>query len=89
MDNDKAFTAYALTLVAVITSVITASVMAGFATLPTAGVFIEHLALSVGFRAAYKSFGGIDWVYTLADTLGLYENDHIATPPAGGAQALG
>ena len=33
-----------------------------------------------GLRTAYKSFGGIDWVYTLADTLGLYERSAI--PPA-------
>jgi hypothetical protein len=73
LENDRAFTLYALTLIAIIGSVITASVATGIATLPTAGVFLEHLALSLGFRTAYKSFGGFDWVYEWADTLGLYE----------------
>ena len=77
MDNDRAFTLYALTLIAIIGSVITASVASGIATLPTAGVFLEHLALSLGFRTAYKSFGGFDWVYEWADTLGLYERREI------------
>ena len=85
MDNDRAFTVYALTLVGIIGSVITASVMTGIATLPTAGVFLEHLALSLGFRTAYKSFGGFDWVYEWADTLGLYE--HRTALPALGAEA--
>ena len=85
MDNDRAFTVYALTLIGIIGSVITASVMTGIATLPTAGVFLDHLALSVGFRTAYKSFGGIDWVYTLADTFGLYERRAVL--PALAAEA--
>jgi hypothetical protein len=78
LENDRAFTVYALTLIGIIGSVITAAVARGIATLPTAGVFLEHLALSVGFRTAYKSFGGIDWVYTLADALGLYERRALA-----------
>ena len=69
---------YALTLIGIIGSVITASVMTGVATVPTTGVFLEHLALSLGFRTAYKSFGGIDWVYDLADALGLYERRTLA-----------
>jgi hypothetical protein len=73
LDNDRAFTVYALTLIGIIATVITTSVASGIATVPTAGVFLEHLALSVGFRAGYKSFGGIDWLYTFADALGLYE----------------
>ena len=73
MANDRAFTVYALTLIGIITCVISASVLSGIAMLPTAGVFFEHLALSAGFRAAYHSLDGIDWIYELADALGLYE----------------
>ena len=73
MSSDRAFTVYSLTLIAIITSVISASVLTGIATLPSARVFLEHLALSIGFRAAYHSLGGIDWLYDLADALGLYE----------------
>jgi hypothetical protein len=79
VSNDRAFTIYALTLVAIIGSVITASVMTGIAMLPSAGVFLEHLALSAGFRAAYKSFGGFDWLYELADAVGLYERREVAS----------
>jgi hypothetical protein len=73
--NDRAFTVYAVTLIAIITSVITATVLAGIATLPSAGVFLEHLALSAGFRAAYHSLGGLDWLYELADAVGLYQRN--------------
>ena len=87
MDSNRAFTVYALTLIAIVGSVITASVAAGIATLPTAGVFLEHLALSIGFRTAYKSFGGFDWVYEWADTLGLYERRAALSALAGEATA--
>jgi hypothetical protein len=79
--NDRAFTVYALTLIAIITCVITATVVTGIATLPTAGVFLEHLALSAGFRAAYHSLDGIDWLYELADAVGLYERGAGAFAP--------
>lgn len=61
MDDDKLFTIYALVLIAGVASVITASVMAGVAMLPTPFGFAEHLAMSLLFRAAYKSIGGFDW----------------------------
>jgi len=83
VQSDRAFTLYALTLIALVGSVITASVSAGIATLPTAGIFFEHIALSIGFRAAYKSFGGVEWVYDLADALGLYESPADAASPMG------
>lgn len=73
MASDRVFTLYALTLTAIITSVIASCVTSGVATLPSAGVFLKHLALSFGFRAAYKSLGGVEWAYELADALGLYE----------------
>jgi hypothetical protein len=61
MHNDKLFTAYALVLIAGVASVLTASVVAGVAALPTPLGFVEHLAMSLLFRAAYKSIGGFDW----------------------------
>lgn len=61
MDNDKLFAAYALILISGVVSTITASVMAGFASLPTALVFFEHVALGVAMRASYKFIGGFDW----------------------------
>ena len=88
MDNDRVFAPYAFTLIAAITSVITASVVAGFAVLPSTGVFLEHLAMSLGFRGLYKSFGGFDWVYATAEFAGMITAEAAeATAPAGGAQA--
>ena len=78
MNNDRAFTLYALVLIAVVGSILTASVFAGIATTPSAGVFLKHLALSVGFRTVYKSLDGFDWAYELADALGLYELETLS-----------
>jgi hypothetical protein len=61
LDNDKVFVAYALILIAGVASVITASVVAGTAALPSPMSFLEHLALSLAFRAAYKGIGGFSW----------------------------
>lgn len=60
MNRDKAFAIYAITLICAVASVITASVMAGFATLPSPLMFVEHVALGLGIRFAYKWVGGID-----------------------------
>ena len=58
MASDKAFGIYAVAMIGMVASVITASVMAGFATFPSLLVFLEHIALSLLFRAAYKSLDG-------------------------------
>ena len=70
MDNDRVFMIYALALIAGVTSCITACVVAGVATLPSLGMFVEHLALSLAFRGAYKSFGGFDWIYSVGRAFG-------------------
>ena len=75
MDSDRFFIFYALTLIAGVASCITACVMAGVASLPSLGMFVEHLALSLAFRGAYKSFGGFDWVYSAGRAFG------FITPP--------
>ena len=88
VDNDKLFSLYALTLVAGVASVITASVMAGVAALPTLGVFLEHLALSLAFRGAYKSFGGFEWIHTVGQAVGFITAEAgVAEPEAHGARA--
>jgi len=58
VENDKLFSLYAFTLLAGVASVATASIMAGYASLPSLAVFAEHLVLSLSVRGAYKSFGG-------------------------------
>ena len=68
---------------------ITASVMAGVATLPTFFVFVEHIVLSLLFRAAYKSIGGFDWVIFLGPDTYTYEpREAPAETPTGAAEAL-
>ena len=90
MDNDRIFGTYALILVAGVASVITASISAGIATVPEAGVFLEHLAMSFGFRAAYKSLDGFDWLHDFAEFLGVITPaDAAPVPPATGAEVLG
>ena len=89
MNNDRFFAVYALLLVGGVASVITASVMAGVATLPTFAVFMEHIVLSLLFRAAYKSIGGFDWVIFLGPDTYTYEpREAPAEHPAGAAEAL-
>jgi hypothetical protein len=61
LDNDKMFAAYLLILITGVTSTIATSVMAGFASLPSPVVFLEHVALGLTIRASYKSIGGWDW----------------------------
>jgi hypothetical protein len=90
MSNDRIFAAYALILVAGVASVITASVTAGIAAVPSAGVFLEHVALSFGFRAAYKSLGGFEWVEDLAVFTGwVTPADEAPAPPHTGFEAMG
>jgi len=60
MENDKYFSIYAFTILGALAAVITTSLQAGFTTMPSAFVFIEHIAMSLIVRAAYKSFGW-DW----------------------------
>ena len=64
MNNDKLFVAYAMALIALTTSLLTASVMAGVTTAPSPLMFLEHYALGLLFRASYKwiaGTGNIDW----------------------------
>ena len=88
MNNDKVFAAYALILVSGVASVITASVMASVAVLPSLAVFLEHLALSLLFRAAYKSIGGFDWVFFLGPDTYTLEPREAPSHVAGTADAL-
>jgi hypothetical protein len=69
VDNDKVFAAWALTLVASVACVLTASVVSGIAALPAPLVFAEHLLMAFTVRAAYKSFGGVTWPLWLAELL--------------------
>jgi hypothetical protein len=88
VNNDKVFAAYAVILVGGVASVLTASVMAGVTALPTFAVFLEHVAMSLLFRAAYKSIGGFDWVFFLGPDTYVREEREAPAHPAGAAEAL-
>lgn len=60
MENDKYFSIYAFTILGALLAVVSATLQAGFTTLPSPLVFLEHIAMSLTVRAAYKSFGW-DW----------------------------
>jgi len=61
LHNDKAFAAYALTLIVGLFIVLGCALALGAAKPPPALMFLEHLAMGLGVRWAYKSFGGFDW----------------------------
>jgi len=89
MSNDKAFTIFALALVAAVLSVITASVMAGIATVPTFFGFVEHLFFTVGFRAAYKSLAGPGWLGLPVPADVAVEAEEVASGAGQAAGAVG
>lgn len=88
MGNDRVFAVYALGLVAGVASVVTACIVAGCVAAPSAGVLLWHLALSVGFRGAYKSYGGFEWAHELAEFAGMI-TAQAGRPPHTGAEAMG
>jgi hypothetical protein len=61
VQNDKAFAVAATVLFAGLASVLTASVLVGFAALPAPLVFLEHVAMGLAMRASYKFIGGWNW----------------------------
>jgi len=92
LDNDKAFAAYALLLIAGVTSTIATSVMVGFASLPSPVIFFEHVALGLTVRSAYKFVGGwnwADWTVTGESHAEAVSVDDMLTPsgPAANAKA--
>jgi len=92
LDNDKVFAAYALILIAGVTSTIATSVMVGFASLPSPVVFFEHVAMGLMVRSAYKFVGGwnwADWTVTGESTADAVSAADRLTPsgPAANAKA--
>lgn len=56
--NDKAFALYATCLVAAVISLFTVTVSVGIASVPPIAFIVEHVALALAIRTAYKSFDG-------------------------------
>jgi hypothetical protein len=61
LDNDKAFAAYALILIAGVASLLTTLVLTGPGTWPSPVHILEHVAMGLAIRAGYKSVGGWSW----------------------------
>ncbi len=81
MDNDKLFAVYALTLVAGVFAVLTATILGGITEMPSPVTFAEHIALSLCFRGAYKSVGGFGWEEWNVFGTAAADIDGDATPP--------
>ncbi len=83
MENDKAFAWYAAFIAAGTITVVTAAVVTQGGSFPPMAFLVEHLALSLLFRSAYKSFDGSNWVrsaLTFADLIG--RDEEAAAPTA-------
>lgn len=57
-NNDKAFAIYAFVLIGMLLTVLTIAVAGGIAAVPGVAFLVEHVALALTIRAAYKSFDG-------------------------------
>lgn len=90
MNNDRAFAIFSVILVGAVLSVLTASVSAGLATMPTAFTLVEHIALSLTFRAAYHSFDMRPlWPFGSVETERMVEATQSVVSPGGPEGALG
>ena len=61
LEDDKVFRAYVLLTASGVASVITATILNGNVTLPSPALFLQHLAMSYGFRAVCKWIPGARW----------------------------
>jgi hypothetical protein len=82
MNSDKAFAIYAFTLVGGVVSILTATIATGVASLPPAAFLLEHVALALAIRTAYKCFGGANPVVDFLEYTG-WRTAREATSPAG------
>lgn len=61
MSNDKAFTIWALLIIAGAGLLVMALVTGGVTQLPSLLSFLDHVAMGLGVRFAYKWVGGFEW----------------------------
>ena len=82
MNNDKAFAIYALTLVTMLAAVITFAVTGGIATVPGVAFLVEHLALALAIRTAYKTLDGTNPVVDFLEYAGWKTPAVVEAPDA-------
>ncbi len=88
MLNDKAFTAYALLLIAGTAAVLTFAVVAQGGSFPPVVYMIEHLLMALALRASYKCFDGPAWFPYPSERKDASEEAEV-TIPNSAAGALG
>jgi len=71
LKDDKAFATYALSLIAAVVCLLSAVVYSQLGTPPTAAQFIEHLAIGLLFRGAYKSLDGSNFIRDTLEFTGM------------------
>lgn len=92
LDNDKAFAAFALFLIAGVATLLSTLVLTGPGTWPSPLVVGEHVALGLSMRAAYKWIGGwnwADWSVTSEHAPARAAADEVFAAPGATADAMG
>ncbi len=86
--NDKAFAIFAISLVAAIGSLFTVAVATGIAAVPPIAFIVEHVALGLAIRTAYKSFDGSNPVIDFMEFYGWKSAEQAAPPSDAMASAI-
>jgi hypothetical protein len=76
VSNDKVFGIYAVGLIGMVALMWASLVAVGVATMPSMAFLVEHVALGVSLRAAYKSFAGFDWLFAGLELAGFMTPEH-------------
>lgn len=78
--NDKAFAIYALALVAAVGTLFSVAVATGIASVPPIAFIVEHVALGLAIRTAYKSFDGSNPIVDFLEFYGWKSAEGTAVP---------
>ena len=78
--NDKAFAIFAISLVAAIGSLFTLAVATGIASVPPIAFIVEHVALALGIRTAYKTLDGSNPIVDFLEFYGWKSAEQTGLP---------
>jgi hypothetical protein len=71
VQNDRIFAIYAIGLIGCVLSLLACTVSVGLASVPAFAVLVEHIAMGLAVRAAYKSFDGSKIVVSALELSGM------------------
>jgi hypothetical protein len=71
VQNDRIFAIYAFGLISCVLSLLACSVSVGLASVPAFAVLVEHVAMGLAVRAAYKSLDGSNIVVWALELSGM------------------